>query len=170
MTRTLILIRHAKSDWGDPGLSDHDRPLNKRGQLSAPRIGRWLSQQGVSPDEVLCSTATRTQETWAGIAPFLPDAPDPTREQSLYLASPNKMLAALRGAQGRTVALIGHNPGSAALAQCLAASPPDHSKFGHYPTGATAIIRFDIDDWSALLPGTGQVIGFAVPRELPDPA
>jgi phosphohistidine phosphatase len=68
MTRTLILIRHTKSDWDDSGLDDHDRPLNDRGRLSAPRIGAWLAEQGFEPDAVLCSTARRTRETWEGIS------------------------------------------------------------------------------------------------------
>ena len=58
MTLTLILIRHAKSDWGDARLSDHDRHLNARGIEDAPRVGTWLEAQGYRPDHVLCSTAT----------------------------------------------------------------------------------------------------------------
>lgn len=75
MTKTFILIRHAKSDWDDPLLDDHDRPLNPRGHPSAPRIGKWLSAQGVIPDTVLCSSALRTRETWNGIATHLSTPP-----------------------------------------------------------------------------------------------
>jgi phosphohistidine phosphatase len=96
MTRTLILIRHAKSDWDDPALSDHDRPLNARGQRSAPRIGAWLAEQGVTPDAVLCSTALRTRETWDGIATQLPEAPEPVFSHGLYHAAPIDMLNAIR--------------------------------------------------------------------------
>ena len=66
--RRLILTRHAKSDWDDPMLDDHDRPLNKRGQRSAAELGEWLHSRGYEPDEVLCSTALRTRETWAPVA------------------------------------------------------------------------------------------------------
>jgi phosphohistidine phosphatase len=83
MTRTLILIRHAKSDWEHPALDDHDRPLNARGQRSAPRIGAWLAAQGLAPDAVLCSTARRTRETWQGIATRLPGAPEPVFSHGL---------------------------------------------------------------------------------------
>ena len=72
MTRTLILMRHAKSDWGHAGLADHDRPLNARGTRDAPRMGAWLRGKGHLPDEVLCSTATRTRQTLEGLGLSVP--------------------------------------------------------------------------------------------------
>ena len=60
--KRLILVRHAKSDWS-LGMADHDRPLNVRGRASAAAIGRWLREKNLRPDQVLCSTATRTRET-----------------------------------------------------------------------------------------------------------
>jgi phosphohistidine phosphatase len=62
MTRRLILLRHAKSDW--PDVPDRDRPLAKRGRRDAPRIGRWLHDHGYLPDVVICSPARRTEQTW----------------------------------------------------------------------------------------------------------
>ena len=56
-------MRHAKSDWGTPGERDLDRPLAKRGQRDAPRMGKWLRAQGLVPDLVLASPARRAQET-----------------------------------------------------------------------------------------------------------
>ena len=73
--KLLTLLRHAKSDWGDPGLADFDRPLNERGRSDAPRMGKWMAVSGFVPDTVLCSTAVRTRETWALVAPALPNAP-----------------------------------------------------------------------------------------------
>ena len=169
MTLTLILIRHAKSDWGDPGLPDHDRPLNPRGRRAAPRIGAWLAGRDLVPDCVLCSTALRTRETWAGIAPLLPDSPPPVLSRALYHSGPSEMLTVLRGATGRTAALIAHNPGTSSLARSLCAEPPVHESFARYPTGATLVLAFAAEDWAAVGPGQGQVRAFAVPRELPDP-
>jgi phosphohistidine phosphatase len=169
MTRTLILIRHAKSDWDDPALDDHDRPLNPRGRLSAPRIGAWLTGQGTTPDAVLCSTARRTRETWDGIASRLDHAPEPVFTGGLYHAAPADMLAAICDSDATRLAVIAHNPGIGSLAWSLCATPPDHPKFGIYPTGATLILRFDADHMSDIAPGQGQVAGFVVPRDLPDP-
>lgn len=169
MTRTLILIRHAKSDWDDPGLDDHDRPLNDRGRIGAPRIGAWLKAQGMAPDAVLCSTARRTRETWDGIAPHLDTAPDPIFSRGLYHAAPIDMLNVIRDSDATVLAVIGHNPGIGSLAWSLCADAPNHPKFGIYPTGATLILNFDIDHMADVTPSQGKVTGFAVPRELPDP-
>lgn len=162
----LILMRHAKSDWGSPGLDDHDRPLNARGIRSARALGDWLRAGGRLPDEVLCSTARRTRDTLAGLqldapARFLP---------ALYHAAPKTMLDALAGARARTVLMIGHNPGIGILAQFMVAAPPAHDRFDDYPTGATLVVDFPGDGWGTVRPGTGEVLDFVIPRELEDGA
>ncbi|MCR9271517.1 MULTISPECIES: SixA phosphatase family protein [Mameliella] len=161
--KQLILIRHAKSDWSH-GLPDHDRPLNSRGRRAAPAIGDWLREKGFLPDDILCSTATRTRETLA-----LLGAKAPVRfEPALYHAAPETMLEILKTAAGNSVMMLGHNPGIAALAEDLLESPPDHPRFAAYPTCATLVARFDIDDWRRLQPGTGTAEAFIVPRDLTD--
>ncbi len=166
MTKKLILIRHAKSSWDDPEMSDHDRPLNTRGRRAAPLIGRWLADQGICPEQALCSTAARTQETWKLIAEALPGAAEADLLAGLYLADPAQMLHHLRGASADCVAMIAHNPGTARLAWSLAKAPPNHAGFGHYPTGATTVMDFEIADWSELTQAQGIVRQFAVPRDL----
>jgi len=167
MSLTLILIRHAKSDWGDPNLPDHERPLNMRGLRDAPRLGQWLAENALLPDRVLCSTARRTQETWAGIATQLPQPPDPALRSSLYHAAPADILTALKASEGRCVAVIGHNPGIGSLAWSLSNTPPEHPKFGSYPTAACLVLEFEIDDWSEITSSTGQVRDFITPDDLP---
>ncbi|MEM8554183.1 MAG: histidine phosphatase family protein [Pseudomonadota bacterium] len=161
---TLILIRHAKSDWGSGVASDHARPLNARGQTAAPLIGTALRDRGQSPTQVLCSSAARAQETWAGIETAFTDPPAPEIVHSLYLAAPDTMLDILRSATGETVAMVGHNPGIAALAAMLCATGPDHDRFHDYPTGATLIA--DVAGWSGLDAGQATVQHFFVPRDL----
>lgn len=165
MTRTLILMRHAKSSWDTPLLTDHARPLNKRGRNSAKALGDWLRDATYLPDEVLSSDAERTQETLQGLALDCPA----TWRADLYHAEPDAMLDCLRGATGQVVLMIGHNPGIAAFAGDLVDRPPPHDRFHDYPTGATLVVRFAIDDWQDLEPCTGQVMDFVVPRELMDP-
>lgn len=169
MTRRLILIRHTKSGWDDPELDDHDRPLNARGRASAPRIGAWLAGHGFSPDAVLCSTALRTRETWDGIVTQLDTAPTPDYRRDLYLAEPATLLAAVHGTTAQCLAVIAHNPGIGSLAWALADAAPDHPKFDLYPTGATLVLRFDVNALSDVRAHQGHVEGFTVPRELPDP-
>ena len=78
------------------------------------------------------------------------------------------MLDVLRKARGRCVLMIGHNPGIADFAQRLVVTPPDHDRFGDYPTGATLVATFDAPDWAAVTWQTGRTIDFAIPRELTD--
>lgn len=162
MTRTLILMRHAKSDWGSPGLPDHARPLNTRGAGDAPVMGDWLRHQGHLPEEVLCSTAIRTQQTLSGLALDAPVRLLP----ALYHADPDTMLDALQAASGDCVLMLGHNPGIAAFAADLVAKHPDHPRFDDYPTSATLVVTFDIHDWTALRYGTGRTLAFAIPADL----
>lgn len=161
---TLILTRHAKSDWTDLDLSDHARPLNDRGQAAAPLIGQALADRGLRPDQVFCSSAVRTRQTWAGIASALPSAPEAEIVKALYHASPDTMLEVLHRATGACVALISHNPGIAMFANALVAQAPAHPRFGHFPTGATLIA--EVEDWASLRPGTAKVVDFFVPRDL----
>lgn len=159
--RRLILTRHAKSSWDDPAQSDQDRPLNERGVRSARALGDWLASRGYEPEEVLCSTAERTRETWAGIAlAALEVLPNIRYEPGLYQASAEKMLEVLRTATAPTVMMIGHNPGIAALAAMLPARPPLDPDFRRYPTAATLVVDFQIDTWSELRPGEGSVMDF----------
>lgn len=162
MTRTLILMRHAKSDWGHAGLADHDRPLNARGAKDAPAIGTWLRAAGFLPDEVLCSTATRTRQTLEGLALTAPTRFVP----ALYHAEADTMMEVLREATGDTVLMVGHNPGIAAFAADILSRAPDHPRFDDYPTSATLVARFAIKDWSDVTWHAGQAEAFVIPADL----
>ncbi len=161
-TRTLILMRHAKSSWDDPQPGDHDRPLSERGQRSARALGNWLRAQDLLPDQVLSSSARRTCETFSG----LDIAAEATFTEALYHAGPAELFAALRGATGRRVLMLGHNPGIALFAAELLRAVPDHPRFGDYPTGATLVADFD-GPWSRLMRRGGRARAFVIPRELP---
>ena len=161
---TLILMRHAKSDWSTPSEGDHDRPLNKRGQRSARALGDWLRKKGLHPKEALVSSARRTQETWERLEVrscrvwFLDD---------LYHASAAQMLAALRRAEADPVLMIGHNPGIAAFAEEMVIGSEDiPMDFYAYPTCATSVITFPVKSWKQVAPGTGSLDDFVIPREL----
>ncbi|MEQ3626137.1 MAG: histidine phosphatase family protein [Celeribacter sp.] len=163
--RRLILTRHAKSDWSDEDLTDHDRQLNERGRGDAPRLGQWLVAQGYLPEVTLCSTATRARQTRDAMS----DLPGPIEPQrALYLASAGQMLTALRQADGEVVMMVGHNPGIADFAETLLAQPADHPRFHSYPTCATLVADFPVDSWQDLRRGTGVVQAFVVPADVRD--
>lgn len=166
MTLTLILMRHAKSSWGSPQLSDHDRPLNKRGVRSAQALGAWMRKKGYLPDAAVISSSARTQETFARLG--LAISADIRR--SLYLAEETRMLDVLKAQREPVILMIGHNPGIATMAENLVMQAPDHPRFHDYPTGATTVIRWDAEAWKDIGWRTdcvgGQPVDFTVPRDL----
>jgi phosphohistidine phosphatase SixA len=111
--RRLYLLRHAKSSWKDERLADHDRPLAGRGKRAAKAIAGHLRKQGIEPELVLCSTATRARETLAGIRAVLGDG-EVRLERELYRAGPGVLLARLHAGPEAvgSVMVIGHNPGT----------------------------------------------------------
>lgn len=165
MTLRLILTRHAKSSWDDPLQEDHDRILNERGRLAAPAIGKWLKEHGYLPDEVLCSTAARTRETLDRLA--LPTV-ETDYFRRLYHASSDTMMDVLRGATGKTVLMIGHNPGIADFAERLVMTAPNHPQFRRYPTCATLVAEFPENEWRAVRFHTARAVDFVIPRDLID--
>lgn len=170
--KELHLLRHAKSDWDDPGLDDFDRPLAKRGRRAAKRMARFLAQAGVQPDHVLCSAARRTRETHALIASELPAETPVAFERELYLAGSQALLRRLRRLPDelRSVMVIGHNPDLHELALGLASpEAEEHARLtAKFPTAALASLEIDIDHWRDLALGRHRLLRFVVPAELED--
>lgn len=146
----ICLMRHAKSDWDDPSLGDHDRPLNKRGRRDAPRIARWLAAKGYLPEVILGSTAVRVRQTidglldvWNHEPPGAPmEGPLVMLSQSLYMASPSTIADHIasdaitaQGHRPKTVLLVAHNPGISQLVSEWSGAST------HMPTAAVAIFQ-----------------------------
>ncbi len=168
MTKRLILIRHAKSSWDDPYENDHARVLNARGIASAEAVGAWLLAKGHLPDEIHSSDAVRTRQTTQRLVTALGNAPAVTYHETMYHAPPATLWGILRATQGDCVALVAHNPGIAIFAEAVVATPPHHPRFNDYPTCATLVCEFAINDWAEAVPRSGQVLEFVVPRDLMD--
>jgi phosphohistidine phosphatase len=138
-TRRIWLLRHAKSDWSDGSLKDHDRPLNNRGRRSAAQVATTLHREKVHLDLVLASTARRAVDTANHL-----DLPV-TRDSALYNASADGVLRRLREVPDdvTSVMLVGHNPGMEDLA----------SQLGDEEGMSTAtLLAFDVDapTWAEL--------------------
>ena len=169
----LLLLRHAKSDWKDRRLDDFDRPLAPRGREAAPLMGRYLRDQGLEPDLVLCSMARRARETLALLLTALASAPEISYLKTLYLAPPSRLLAVLRRQRpdrGR-ILLVAHNPGLHHLALDLAGGQggaAGRALAEKYPTAALA--RFQVAGWAELGADGGgapaRLVEFVKPREL----
>jgi len=137
---TLVLVRHAKSDWGNPGLDDHDRPLNDRGMRDAPVLAARLADTGLQLGALLSSTALRARTT----AGFFAAAKrvEAELDEELYGAPASTLLrtAAARGVDA--VMVVAHDPGMTVLADRLSGGG-----IGHMPTCAVATFRWDTPDW-----------------------
>jgi phosphohistidine phosphatase len=173
--KRLVLLRHAKSSWDDPGLRDHARPLAPRGVRAAPEVARWIARHGYVPQLVLCSDSVRTRQTWGLIADLWSGTVGPpplSLEPELYHASPTgiRRLVADRADDEDVVLVIGHNPGMHDLALSLTrpgSGEADARLERKFPTAAVAVIDFDVDDWAELRPGSGRLEAFVRPKDLP---
>jgi phosphohistidine phosphatase len=169
--RRLMLLRHVKSDWSLPGQTDHERELAGRGRKAAPLMGRYMAEHALIPDHAIVSTATRTRETWRLVADMLPRIPPVDFEDRIYEASPRDILAAIADApaSARSLLVVGHNPGFHDTANLLVGSGDKRmlkNLSEKFPTGALAVIDLDIDDWSAIRPGSGRLANFITPRAI----
>jgi phosphohistidine phosphatase len=141
--RTLILLRHAKSDWsGDE--DDLVRPLAERGRRQAPDAGRWLNANIDTIDLAVVSPALRARSTWELVSAQLDAAPRTRVDDRLYAASSAELLDVVRELSDdvHTAVLVGHNPGMEDLAALLT------SESVAMPTSALALIAIP-EPWSA---------------------
>ncbi|HEY8986847.1 MAG TPA: histidine phosphatase family protein [Streptomyces sp.] len=165
--RKIVLLRHAKADWNDG--DDHERPLAERGRKDAPVVGRRLADAGFSFDLALCSTATRTRETWKLAVHELPERPRTVYEDRIYEASLGELIAVLNEISDdvRDVILIGHNPGIHALADALAGEAEGDTlarmNRAGFPTSAFAALTFE-GSWKSVEHGVGKLTEFWAPN------
>ena len=162
--KTLLVLRHAKSSWKDPAVTDHDRPLNSRGKRDAPRIGKIIAAEEVRPDIILSSTAKRARRTAEDVSDAVGlSGKAVVLDSRLYLAEPAEIVNVVRnaGSDVRCVLVVGHNPGLEVLVMRLT---------GHaepLPTAAVAAVGLPMDSWRSLeLKAMGQLQQVWRPREL----
>ncbi|MFD6364774.1 SixA phosphatase family protein [Streptomyces roseolus] len=167
-TRTIVLLRHAKADWGQE--TDHERPLAERGRKDAPVAGRRLARTGIHFDLALCSTAARTRETWKLAVHELAERPRTVYEERIYEASPGELIALLNEIPEdvRDVLVIGHNPGMHGLTDVLAGDSEGDAlarvnRTG-YPTSAFAVLTFT-GSWKSVEPGSACLVDFWTPHD-----
>lgn len=170
MSKQLLILRHAKSAWDTETESDFERPLSKRGQRDAPRMGHWLGQQGLIPDYVISSPALRAKQTTLKVCEALKlDATRLHWDNRIYEASPGTLLQVLASCPKRAhrVLLVGHNPGLELLLGYLCNDIPLPADGKLLPTATLAHIEMP-DDWTQLDPGVGHLNALTRPRSLPN--
>lgn len=162
--KTLLLMRHAKSDWGDVSLRDFDRPLAERGERDAPRMARELSARGPLPDLIISSPAVRARQTAEAVIRASGLNVPLEFESSIYEASTSELMKVARSIPDAPACamLVGHNPGFEGMVARLTGAEE------RMPTAAIACIEFDIDRWEDVEDGQGRLVWLATPRTIKD--
>ncbi|HMR48749.1 MAG TPA: histidine phosphatase family protein [Arachnia sp.] len=153
---TLTLVRHAKSDWSDGRLADHDRPLNPRGARNAPMMARRCADVGLEVQRILSSTALRARTTAAAFGTELGVPVE--LDEGLYHASGRQLLAKAIGAAVPSVMIVAHDPGLSGLAYDLS-----DGRIPHMPTCAVAVFTWNLDFWRNTMP-PADAFSYDTPR------
>lgn len=144
--KSVTIVRHAKSSWDEPGLADRERPLNKRGERDAPKMGKRIADAGIRPSLIVASPAVRAWTTAQIVAreigyplEFL------QREKDLYLASVDDILGVIAAQDTgfNNMMLFGHNPGFTEFANYLVPGLTNN-----LPTAGVVSVNIDVEDWN----------------------
>lgn len=158
MAVTLVVIRHAKSDW-EVAAVDRERPLARRGQKQAPETGRWLAAHAPALDLAVVSAAARTRQTWALIAEELDDDVDVRDSEDAYTFDGGDLLDLVRQlpTSAGAVALVSHNPAVEELVEALC------EEWVPMPTSALAVV--ELEDWGSAGDGTARLLAAGRPAD-----
>jgi phosphohistidine phosphatase len=159
--KTLLLMRHAKSSWDDDGVSDHDRPLNTRGERSAPHMAELLLEAKLEPELILSSTALRARTTAFAVAERFGWQPEVRLRRGLYMAEPGRILAEIAGVPREVGCLlvVGHNPGMEDLVSDLGLMRQA------MPTAAIARFHCQLETWGELGAKRGELAHVYRPKD-----
>ena len=162
--KQLILVRHAKSDWGDASLSDFDRPLNERGKKDAPAMAKRLADKKIKVDAIISSTAKRAAKT----ANAFIDALDIKKKHAfftdeLYLASPDTFYKVIAGIDDEyeSIALFSHNEGITYFANQLT-----DARIDNIPTCGVFAVKADCNHWKDFRDAKKEFWFFDYPKSL----
>ncbi|KAA5549183.1 SixA phosphatase family protein [Adhaeribacter rhizoryzae] len=162
--KTLYLMRHAKSSWDFPELSDHDRPLNNRGRKDAPLMGRELASREVTVDLIVASSAVRALTTATLVARELEyDTEKIAVEEEIFQASKQDLLSIIKNIPNQfdKVLLVGHNYTISELANLL--SP---EMVPTMPTAAVVCLNFNCDTWAEIAKQNAAFAFYEYPKNL----
>ncbi len=174
--KTILLLRHAKSDWDNPNLADFDRPLAERGLTDAPRMGGALLLFDMVPDKILSSPANRAKQTAKLVAEACGYSKKLIQwESSFYEGSQNDLMVALKQLPDTVerVLLVGHNPSMEAVVARLCTVGSIPSPWGdaggqllsvRISTGGLVCLEVDIDHWESLSQGNATLTWLLVPK------
>lgn len=163
MSKTVYLIRHAKSSWADSSLRDIERPLNKRGLRDAPFMAKMLSGKGVVPDKIISSPATRAYTTAGFFAAEMGIAKkDIMVVKTIYEAYTHEVMSVIHGLDNsiNTILLFGHNPTFTALSNLFSSN-----YIANVPTCGISKIESAVTDWSQFNETSAERTAFYYPKQ-----
>ena len=164
---SLILLRHAKSDWNSGAPGDFDRPLAQRGRKDAPGMGKWMKTNGIIPDLILCSPALRARETLEAANSEL-GVERIVYESGIYGASLDALLGLVDqySQSSGNFMITGHNPGMDELLYFLSSTKPPLTDTGKLmTTAAVAVLGFS-DTSTMSTAAAGELLHLVRPRQL----
>jgi len=158
--KTLYILRHAKSSWDDPALSDFERPLNPRGLGTAPFMGSLMKERGLMPEIIISSPAFRARETARLVSEAAAFGGEIITNEQIYEASTHRLVEVVQaiGDKYSTAMIVGHNPGMEALVYFLT------GEMQPMPTAALAVIELGIDRWADIREGCGRLEAVIRPK------
>lgn len=160
--KTLLLIRHAKSSWDQPGISDLDRPLNERGKKDAPEMAKRVKEKGIELDHLISSTAKRARKTAKYFAEEFGFKKDDIKlAEELYGATQSEFLKAITDIDDKykTVALFSHNPGLTDFVSSLT-----NVRVDDMPTCAIFALQTETENWKDFLNAEKKFLFFDYPE------
>ena len=166
MSKTLFLVRHAKSSWGDPALSDFDRPLNERGKKDAPEMARRLNDRKIKMDGLVSSPAKRARQTCKHFAKeFDFKKKDVLIEEKLYEAGEENFYEVIENLKNKwdNVAVFSHNPGITHFANSLT-----ETRIDDMPTCSIFAVKIDTKEWKDLREAKKEFLFFDYPKNEKD--
>ena len=167
MNLYLYIMRHAKSDWSGPQISDFERPINKRGTRNAIRIGGWMNENNHTPQKIISSPALRAKETIELVAEQISkfNLEDLTYEDELYLAGFTQLIEFINTYKDKvqSLMLVGHNPGIENLVNYLCDRSGDKETI--VTTANLFIFKFSSDSFNTAV-DTIELVEAIKPREL----
>lgn len=159
--KRILILRHAKSSWTDPNLSDFERPLNGRGLRTAPSMGKLIVERGLSPAAIVSSPAKRARQTAELVVNEIGVETNLSFDDRIYEASPNALRIVVSETSNdlTSVMIVGHNPGIEGFIRHLT------GKIESMPTAALAVIDLNIESWKEINHDTGSLITIIRPKE-----
>ena len=162
--KSVLILRHGKSSWKDQGLTDHDRPLNKRGKRDAPHMGALLKNEHLVPEVIISSTAIRARTTAEAVSKASGYKGEINLNRSLYAAEPEAYFDVMHDLSDDYVRalIVGHNPGLEEVVEMLT------GEIQLMPTCSLAHVKLPVDSWLKIdYKIKGKLAGIWRPRDSP---